>query len=754
MRRNESAERFVRMLVAGCVVAAICSSAGAQSPVLDEQVGFASVEICEVERIGIPLALRRAAGESDGGDLPIHSEADSIESEADGSIVLRGNARITRGGHGVYADQIVYRRDTRRARAEGGVVLYTAGGDEIRADVLQVDVDSFAGEGADIRIRMARRDGDGDDATYMRARATAQSAHFTGGDFQRFDQVALTTCAEGSRDVILHAKELELDHAAGFGSAKSMTVRFKGLPIFHFPTATFPIDDRRKTGFLFPAAGYDGESGLILETPYYINIAPQYDATLTPRLLSRRGAQIYGQFRYLGANGGGSVRGEFLPSDRAFDEEDRHAFGLDHRQKFGDRWRALVDWRTISDASYLRDFSDAVGSDAASSYVAQRAQLDYFGDDLRIRARVAAHDSANDAVARADLPYEVLPELKFDWKPQQFGLFTTAMTAQYTNFRHAHRDRIHGSRLRARPSVSMPLESSWGYVAPTASLQSIRYSLEDHAPRSDDSPSVEIPIFSIDGHLYFERDFDYGGTPYRHTLEPRLFYLTIPRKLAQREFPNFDTSDGSDSSFDHFFRENRFFGGDRVGDTEHIAVGVSNRIVDDHTGRQRLRLSLGQVFYLRDRKLGLSADSEPDTEDTSGLLAEVAAAISANWNLRAFARWGEGGGEIDSARLAADYRHGERRSAHAAYIFKDDDSEQVNVAFEAPAGPRWQLHGNGAYSLEEDETRSAGLGFSFDGCCWAARVVAQRYLDGTGDYNNRLTFTFELDDLGRLRSRL
>ena len=163
-----------------------------------------------------------------------------------------------------------------------------------------------------------RGDGQNDDKVYARARGSAQNVDFEGGDFQRLENVTMTTCAEGNDDVLLSAREIELDHVAGVGTAKSMTVKFKQIPIFYFPIATFPINDQRKTGFLFPAAGYDNESGVMVEAPYYINIAPQYDATVTPRVLSNRGAQLFGEFRYLGENGRGALRGEFLPSDDAY----------------------------------------------------------------------------------------------------------------------------------------------------------------------------------------------------------------------------------------------------------------------------------------------------------------------------------------------------------------------------------------------------------------------------------------------------
>ncbi len=782
-------------LLTTCCAAAICAAAAAQTPA-------PGAEICTPGRITIPAELKNALrGErGDPAGQPIHVEADTIETEDDNVVILRGSAEVVQGNRGVYAERIVYHRGAYRARAEGGVVYYTAGGDEIRAGTLDVEVDTFVGTGSDVQVRIAgdasshreRERGGGyggdtffsplddslpaesdepeprqpDGHTYARARATAQTVDFEGGDFQRLHNVTLTTCEPGNTDVLLSAKEIELDHAAGVGTAKSMTVKFKNTPIFYFPTATFPINDERKTGFLFPAAGYDNESGAVLETPYYLNLAPHYDATLTPRILTERGAQLFGEFRYLGENGRGAVRGEYLPSDNEYEDgnEDRYAFGYDHRHRFGENWRATLDWQRISDSDYLRDFANEVDV-VASSYVPQKAALEYFGKALRFSARAAAYDSANDAINRTDRPYQTLPQLSLAFRPQKLGRFRGGVDAQYTNFRHDDDDKVNGTRLRVKPYLSATLEKSYGYITPKVSLQAIRYSLDDNDGmpaddgKTDDSPAAEIPVYSIDGRLFFERQLEYHGAAYAQTLEPRLFYLNIPKKREQDAFPDFDTSAGSDSSFAHFFRENRFFGGDRVGDTEQIAVGVSSRILDNDSGRQRLKLSLGQVFYLEDREIALTRDAQAQTEDASGLLGEITAALSGNWSATGFARWDDGQSDLDTFRLSADYRdrrdrRDRRRSASAAYTFNDDFSEQLNAAFETPLGPRWRLQSNAAYSLEEDEVQSSGLGFSYDGCCWAVRVAARRYLDGEGGHKNRLVFTFELDDLGKIRSRL
>ncbi len=813
-----------------------------------EQVEFARPAACKPRLIARPAALNIADA---AAAWPTIIEADSIEADdIDGahgeglsaaSVVLRGAAQVVQGRRGLYADKIVYDRATGEARADGQVVFHSAAGDAITARALRLEVDTGRGEAQQIGIQIADRQGadrQGADRQgaagqgaagepiHAQARARAHRIVFAGADKQRLEKVRMSTCAEGvlavedvaedaaggvraaAPDVVLRADVIELDHAAGVGTARGMKVMFKETPIFYFPKVTFPLDERRKTGFLFPSAGYDDDSGARLEIPYYINLAPHYDALITPRLLSRRGAQIAAQFRYLSAHGRGALRGEFLGSDAQFDGRDRYAFGLDHAHRFGRRWSASVGLQSLSDAAYRRDFSSA--DEVTSSYAPQHAQLDYFGPQSRFEARATAYDSANPRLAESDRPYEFQPQLRWLRKPQKIGFFALGAEAEYSRFQRRDRrpgdDPLrtpgHGERLRLKPSISLPLRRSYGYFEAKTALQTIHYALaRDEAPTRR-SRSVSVPIFSLDSGLFFERavgfesaadsDIDAGldsaietgrdsyhvhNAPpprarYTQTLEPRLLYVNIAHKPEQRWFPNVDSSAGFEASFGALFRENRIDGGDRVGDAEQLTVGLSSRLIDRRDGQQRLKLSLGRVFYFADRRITLAddprlAEPPPRTEHASGVIAEASASLAAGWQANGFARWGSRD-TPDAFRLAARFaqkRRGRRYSGEFAYVYRgawagaaaqnlpynDRVARQLNAAFDMPLSARWQLHGDVAYSLAEKSTQSAAAGLRFDGCCWAARLGFQRYLDGGGEHKNRFIFTFELDDLGKLK---
>lgn len=736
---------------------------------------------CRVDFIEIPPALR-AASDANATTAPFAFEADRIDT-GDATVALTGDARIVRGGRGLFAERIVYARATATARATGDVVFYTArhGGARLTADEMTVDLDTWAGEARKVGIAIARRAPENRAPSAepspakieIHARATADSVQFRGDESQLLQRVTLTACAPGNRDVELRAREIVLDHAAGVGRAKAMTVRVKGAPVFYFPAATFPIDEARKSGFLFPAAGYAGDSGAMVEAPYYFNLAPNYDATVTPRLWSRRGAQLAGEFRYLTRHGRGQLDGEFLPSDNNYDGDDgdRYALRARHEHRPGRNWRARLDWNSVSDADYTRDFSSEIDV-VAAHYIERAARIDYAAGhrrlgDLKFSVQTVAYESNDRAIARAARPYHRLPQLDLAWQ-SAFGFLRAGVDAQYADFRHDHcadgdgdAALPCGSRLRVKPWLSVPLRRAYGYIEPRLSWQSIRYSLDQRAAGMRASPSVEAPIFSLDGGLYFDRRLRLGGAEFLHTLEPRLRYVNIPTRRAQRAFPDFDTAVAGGGSFESLFRDNRFFGGDRIGDTEHVAAGVTSRVLD--RGRQRLRLSLGQIIYLQDRKIGVSDDAAPETWDTSGWFAAAAAALPKNWRADVFARAHDGDSDNTLAwfHAAAQYHGRAGRRAALAYTFHDTvdtatvdtaQTEQLSAAFAAPVGNRWRITTGGAYSLETDEFHAATVGVEFDGCCWAVRVAASRALDGDGAHKNRFRLTFELDGLGGINS--
>ncbi len=765
----------------------------AQSDIPATELGFTGFFVCQPDRIDVPPELKNApaSDEADPSDQAIFFEADQVESEYS-QINLSGKAQVIQENQALYADQITYDRQTARAVATGSVKLYSSKGDEILADSLDLDINTFVGSANNVRVQFAeqtpyytQREQQNyiedysilapfrnklaantspkkitkkitDSDTYAGARATAETITFAGADYTRLDKTTFSSCRQGDDDVLLAAKEIELDHLAGIGTVKSMTVKFKHIPIFYFPRISFPINNKRKTGFLFPRLAQEEASGSIFELPYYINISPNQDATVIPKFLSKRGVQLYGEYRYLTAQSTGMVKAEVLSAD-AVANADRHAFSYAHQQDFNDKWNMDIDLQKLSDTHYLSDFSEDFGV-RSSSYLPQRATLWYRSPALFFNMAVASYQVANSHVTLADRPYKRLPQVKLNLKPQNLAMFNYGIDSEFSRFQHPDdrlSGRLPGTRFRANPYISLPIRRSYGYIIPKLSLQTINYTLNNP---SDESPSLIVPIASIDSGLFFERAFERKHSRFVQTLEPRWLYLNIPAKLEQQMFPNFDSGSGSNSSFAHLFRENRFFGGDRVGDTHQLTLGLTSRIIDDN-GKQRLKISAGQIFFLEDRKISLLATTSTttvatasDTAHQSDFMSEVSAQINEDWNVRGFTRMDSSFNNLKFIQISADYYHSHRRNSSLSYSRIKDASAQLNLEFTAPIAHRWQIYAQNHYSTREHKTRSFDIGITYNGCCWASNLLAERYLDDSGNFKNRVTISLELGILRKMRT--
>ena len=788
-KRASCLSTATRLVFCGLGLTLIAAESSSPVEAAEKEIGFIrDRDICPQPRIDVPARLRSASG-GDPGLLDTLIEGDEIELLPDNTVILLGNAQILQGRRGVFADRITYNKDSYTATAEGGVTYYTAEGDKVTTDRLQLEVDTFIGDAGRTRFwvadrqpqytvrkhelfvedysvfapfRLGPRNGltgraqEEDDAVRARARASAEKIYFEGHDFERLVDARLTSCPEGNEDVVLTAKELELDHAAGIGTGKHMSVRFKNVPIFYFPRASFPIDDQRKTGFLFPSVGYDEDAGGMFSLPFYWNIAPNYDATFIPRYMDKRGGQLYSEFRYLGHTYEGALRGEYMPDDKLYGEE-RYAFGYDHDQNISDRWHGLVDLQTVSDNNYLKDFSNNVQVYSAT-HLPQIGKVDYNGDYVFFEAEAAAFETIDDKVLEENYPYRTLPRTVFDVNPVPLGMFEVGLDSSLTNFDHEDRSKVTGWRLNTNPWLSLPLESVYGYVTPKVSVGYIQDSLDSDDPLEEENPSVTVPRFSLDSTVYFERDTFLLGENMVQTLEPRLFYVYAPFE-EQDDLPIFDTGVGDPSSFSYFFRENRFFGGDRYGDANRLTLGLTSRMLAAADGAQRMNFSIGEVFFFEDRQVLVnpSADDEaaenPDlTRSRSDFLAEFDAEIGKDWELNSFFRYDHEENLTRTFRLGTTYDHSARRQLGLVYWYDHEQQEQLELTVNWALSPRWQLQFDNLYSLRDSENRATGINLTYDGCCWAVRLGAFRSLRNDGEFKDGVALTFELDNLGAIRT--
>lgn len=709
------------------------------------------------------------------GEYPISLEADAVEAQGDDLVLLEGDAEVQQGRQTIVADSLKYYRASERVVADGNVEMISENGDYLASDSIDVHVPTQIGTLSNTQFKLSKglSSEGGVDTALIESRGSADLVNLEGEGVVRLENAKYTTCAEGDDSVIIGARDLELDRVAGVGKARGATVRFKGIPIFYTPYISFPLNDERKTGLLTPGFGSDADSGNIFELPWYWNIAKNQDATVTPRYYSDRGVQVGLEYRSQTQNSATYIYGDYLAGDDFYRgeletrnlatgnpdaeiDDDRSLLTIRHRQQFTDKLSGQINYNDVSDIDYFDDLRNDIQYFSAT-YVPRDVQLNYSGKYVSIGARASEYQIIDDRISAQFAPYERLPSvgMRTNLPEGPYGL-RYGLEASYTNF--SSESRIEGTRTSLNPYVELPLENIWGYVKPRVSLYSRSYQLDNVADGQEDNPSFAVPIFSVDTGVVFERNTNWFGDAALQTLEPRLYYVYAPEE-EQSDIPLFDTSQVALNNFSNIFRENRFYGDDRVGDTNQVTIGVTTRMLDNESGDQRLTASIGQLVILDDLEQGLRESSQPIESGLGDLLAEVRTESAGAWSTYTFLQYDHDESELTTARFAVTYQpdDDDRKNLSVGYYRSDFGSlvvDQVTLSANWPISDRWQFFGEERYSVEDSESLATTVGLEYNACCWKLRFIGTDRIHNR-DIEDKRTSVFvelELTSLGRLRT--
>ena len=680
-------------------------------------------------------------------DIPV-SSSDKIDLQADSArardgnvFTLEGNAVALYGPQRLEAERINYRQDENELTAEGDLHFIAPG--------LIID-----GEDATLYPDMEK--GRLNNITYaltdVHGRGSADVLNLESRDNQRLEQASYTTCPPDNHDWLLSATQVDLDRAEGTGTARHAKLDFKGVPILYTPYITFPIDDRRRSGLLIPRIGQTEETGADISVPYYWNIAPDKDATITPRFMSDRGLMMGGEFRYLNRHNEGTLSAEYLPSDNRFDDKDRSLVAIEHHGNPWPRVETSVVASNVSDDNYFEDLGDSLVKTSQST-LERTATAAYHGSWWDLGLKIQDYQTVDPALTRADRPYKQLPQIVFDAAPQQrlLGLkFSTHAEATY--FKHSDDDFIKGTRIDVQPQLSLPVHRTAWYLDPAVSLRHTTYNLDNVAGGEDDNPSRTTPVVSLDAGSFFERSSRWGQTDFVQTLEPRLFYLYVPEK-SQDDIPVFDTGD-YDFNFWTLFRENRFSGPDRMGDANQLALALTTRLLDPENGVQRFSASLGSLLYFRDREVTLPGEPV-ETDDSSSIIGEITLNLARNWRVKSELQWNPHDSHTARSDQHLQYRAGPRQLVNLAYRYRNGIQEQTDVSLLWPLSRSWHLVGRWYYSLNDRETIETLAGLGYESCCWGAQLLGRSYINDDSDSRNTAVFfQLELKGLGKLGKKV
>lgn len=669
---------------------------------------------------------------------PLFLSAERMAGTQDQEIEAFGNVELRRSGTVVATDYLRYRQNTDEVEARGNVRLQQQG---------------LTLSGPALHLRLTDRVGNMEQPVYsldiiqareltgpvtVKARGQAAVINFEGEDRYRLNEASYTTCPLDSDDWYLRVRDLQIDRSRDVGIAQSAVLEFKGVPILYTPWMDFALDTRRKTGLLAPTIGTSGKNGVEILLPWYWNIAPNRDATFNPRVMSRRGLQLGGEFRYLEENYRGQLVGEFLPDQDTGTQ--RWGIFAKHQQNLAPGWSGSFVYERVSDDNYFRDLSNQIKSTSITN-LPQEATLGYQAGWWSAGARVQRFQTLQDPRAPVVAPYNRLPQLTLKaerpvWRGADFGF-----SGELVRFDHP--TLTTGTRVVAYPRVSLPLVNEFGYITPKFGVHQTNYYL--NSPTLPDT-SRTLPIVSVDSGVYLDRPWRVFGRDYQQTLEPRLYYVYIPHR-DQSRIPNFDSAE-LDFNYAQMFTENRFSGSDRINDANQATLALTSRLIEPASGLERLRATIGQRFYFAPQNVVLPGGTPKDSKATD-LLASIGGQITPAWRAEAAWQYDTDLGVNVRSAWSARYRPAPGKTLNFSYRTIRGSVEQLDVSAQWPLATRWYGLMRYNYSLKDGRLLEGLAGLEYNAGCWATRGVMQSIATAAGISSTSFFIQLELNGIGR-----
>jgi LPS-assembly protein len=733
-------------------------------------------------------------------DHRIHIDSDDAEFDADRNAVLNGHVKVLRDARSVTADSVTYNDKTGHVTVKGGVDFEDPKL-RVRSDSGSYDINGAANFDR-ANFQLMDRNG----------RGYAKDIDVLPDGRLSLVQVRYTSCPVGNEDWMLQASSLNIDSKAEEGTAHNVTMRFKDVPIFYTPYISFPVGDERKSGLLFPSFGHSGNNGFELQVPYYFNLAPNYDLMLTPGLLSARGVQLGGQFRYLTEKSHGQIDTTFLPDDAQL-HSNRSYFRLTDITDFKEGLRLDTDIAAVSDSSYFEDF--AVGSDQTSvTFLERRADLLYYDDDWRIRGQLQNFQTIDITVPDNERPYSRVPRIQANALWLVPGThFELALDSEAVNF--VREIGPTGVRLNVAPEVRWSSRGRGWFFEPAIGFDFTQYDLKNAAvsgPNTSSTPNRSLPYGRLDAGLVFERDAGSQGQR-TQTLEPRVVYSYIPYR-NQDSLPIFDTG-LPDLNLTELFRTNRYVGEDRIGDANQVALALTTRLFDHISGAQYLSATIGQIRYFTIPQVGLPGDvlaqssglslmtvpgvnpfalpgqalvnsrgqilmmapgqyvsglplqtfagpgaSQAPNHPASDLVADVSVTAYKHFSFIFNYLWNPYTTQTDKSEVSLQYRPDPTRVVNIGYRFQQNILDQSVIlkqwdgSIAWPIASHWNTVGRWVYSLEDHKTIEQVAGFEYKSCCYRLQVVQRRYVTNrSGGLDTSIALQLELTGLSSVGKR-
>jgi len=669
---------------------------------------------------------------------------DQIDSVETGVSLITGNAQLDQGDRRVTSDRMTY-------DSNSGIVLVNQGVHYASPSMMLSSpsgvYDSTDGTGTfqDTYFLMPRRNG----------RGHANVFNILDDDRSQLYNATYTTCPPGHDDWLLTAPDLYLDTATNTGEGHDVSIGFFGIPIFWSPYLNFPINADRKSGFVGSTFSFDVINGIEFSAPYYLNLADNYDATLYPRVITKRGMQNGAEFRWLDGIDQGMIYGDYLNHDQLADRE-RSQFYLSDTARFDEfnSLSTLYEW--VSDDQYFHDLGTDLTA-VSTTILPRHVRYDYDDEmDWSFMTQVEDFQTIAPGIVPERFSYRRLPQTVVQWSNNedisgpQFSFYGEAVRFQ--------RDlRVGADRTDVKPSVSLPFSDAAGYFTPTLAWRMTDYNLSGDSFTPFRQPTINVddrhesrvmPIFDIDTGLFFDRD----AGDYVQTLEPRLYYLRVPYR-NQNQIPLFDSVQPQ-FSYLQLFSDNRFYGADRQGDANQLSYALTSRFLDSLTGVQLFQVDVGQTRYFADRRVQLNPGTPAATTTYSDVVGDMLYDFNEVWSTTYSQLWNPVTRQTDLASVLLQYHPGYQQVINFGYEFLRPNIKQPSVSFAWPLKGAWSVVGGWNYDVVHHDTLEQIWGFEYDTCCWNFQLAHRRYLMPNRRYDNVFFFSLQLKGLGTVGRHL
>ena len=719
--------------------------------------------------------------------LPTFVQSDFITGRTDLDTSLQGNSVLRKADTLIQADSIDYYQPDDRARASGNVYM-NRGGNRYQGSLLDLQVDAFSGFFLNPSYTFLRSEGHGQ----------AERIDFIDDKRAVAKKATYTTCTRKPGpswlpDWMVEAEKINFDNDLNEGVAENGVLRFMHVPLLPIPSFSFPLSAQRKSGFLPPAFAIDNKGGVEASLPYYANLAPNRDLTVTTTSMAKRGTRFDSEFRYLERKTpnppfDGVAKLNVMPYDSL---RGKSRWGYSHQHNgWSDVSQPIgfgFNINRVSDADYWKDFSTVAGGPLTQRLLPSSASLGWGKGTFTTSTSVTQYQTLQDVTSPIAAPFNRLPQINANYLRADIGAVDVSVGGEVTRF---SADRVwycaqgknssssvcnqpNAQRFVLLTQVSAPQYLPYGYVTPKLMLQTRQYQYEQTykgiygTSTASNNASVTVPSFSLDSGVVFERPSQWFGTDWTQTLEPRAYFVNTPYR-AQSDLPNYDTG-FNDFNFATIFTENAFSGQDRISDSQTLTVGATSRLINPETGGEGAKFALAQRFRFKDQKVLLTPTDTPLTDSYSDILLGASTYLTPRLALDSIVQYNPETAISERSSVGTRYTPSSYRVITASYRYQRSVSTTMDVAWQWPLNDlwgdrgvddgrgrglgeqRWFTVGRGNYSMLEKRFIETLTGLEYDAGCWVGRVVVSRsQVSLTDSPNSRLMFQLELNDFSRV----